>query len=69
MLARGSDGKQTCTRCGSVYEMTYTDWPAGERWKINCKVCGALLREWSGTRSYEAKLLERKAWPPEEDSS
>jgi len=66
MMVGGSGDMETCTQCGSVYRLTHTDWPSPEAWQIPCEVCGAVLKSWKGTRSYEAKLIERKAWPQEQ---
>jgi hypothetical protein len=50
-------------QCGAVYECTYQDFPARDRGKQECEVCGATVHSWSGTRDYSDWKLVRRGQP------
>lgn len=51
--------RETCERCGSVYEVEYHKAIMRDRDQIACDVCGHVLREWNGACYYTAVLVER----------
>jgi len=51
---------QTCTKCGSVYELSFTRTVMRDQDSIDCEVCGERLHRWSEAKIWEAKLIERK---------
>jgi hypothetical protein len=50
---------QTCTKCGSIYDITFTRITVRDQDAINCEVCGELLHRWSEAKIWEAKLVEK----------
>ncbi len=58
MFDSGTLPNEACKRCGSVYRITYTDYPERDTGCIICGVCGETLMEWNGTRDYAAELIE-----------
>lgn len=49
----------TCSKCGSIYELSYTRITMRDRDSIDCKVCGKELYSWSEAKIWEARLLEQ----------
>ncbi|MCI0586232.1 MAG: hypothetical protein L0323_05270 [Planctomycetes bacterium] len=55
-LPDGQPGPYTCN-CGATYEVYSTTWPAPDPGKLTCNVCGSLIIEWNGCRTWSAKLV------------
>ena len=53
----------TCENCGSTYECKTTGYPAPDpTQEYRCKVCGAIVHSWKGTRDYsEWRLVKRNS--------
>lgn len=50
---------KTCSKCGSVYELSYTRTIMRDQDSIECKVCDEQLHQWSEAKIWEAKLMEK----------
>ena len=44
----------TCDRCGSVYEVWSTNYPARDAGNLDCVVCGAPIVRWDACRDRSA---------------
>jgi Zn ribbon nucleic-acid-binding protein len=57
----------TCAKCGAVYAVTITRFPAKDNDHFDCVVCGHRMREWNDTSSKSFELMarpkEKKARP------
>jgi hypothetical protein len=52
--------RKVCSKCGSVFELTYGRTIIRDQDSINCEVCGEELHRWSEAKMWSAKLIERK---------
>jgi hypothetical protein len=50
---------ETCTKCGSVYEVSVTRYPVTDEGRFDCEVCGTLVRSWRDTYDWNYKLLKQ----------
>jgi DNA-directed RNA polymerase subunit RPC12/RpoP len=48
-----------CPECGSEYELTSSKIMMRDKDAINCEVCRAEIRRWSGSRIWHARLTKR----------
>ena len=48
-----------CAKCGSLYELSFTRSIMRDKDSIDCEICGGLLLQWSESKIWEAKLLEK----------
>lgn len=51
--------EKICKKCGSVYELSYTSTIMRDVDKIDCEVCGEILKKWSEAKIWDAKLIKR----------
>ncbi len=56
---------ESCAQCGSIYTVTVSRFPARDRDKFDCLVCGHTIRSWNDTYSWSYKLKVRADWPAE----
>ena len=56
-------GQTKCPQCGSLYELDSYHVITRDSDSIECDVCGATIKKWSGSRVYSAKLLKAEPWP------
>ena len=54
-------GEWTCPKCGSVYAISATRYPARDSGQISCD-CGEKIHSWSGTTDFD-KLFVHKGDP------
>ena len=53
--------KETCKKCGSVYELKYTRLIARDKDSIECEVCNEpKLHVWNEAKTWDAILIEKK---------
>ena len=50
---------QICTKCGSVYELSFTRTIMRDQDSIDCDVCAEQLHRWSEAKIWEARLIQR----------
>lgn len=53
------ESKTTCTKCGSVYELTYTRTIMRDKDSITCEICGQEIYRWNEAKIWSAKLIEK----------
>lgn len=49
--------RTTCSKCGSIYELTYVNIIMRDSDSIDCKICGEKLYSWSEAKSWNATLI------------
>lgn len=49
-------GNEKCSQCGTIYRVVSQQLPCRDKDSFYCS-CGKLMREWSGTTSYEYKKV------------
>ena len=60
---------EICSECGSVYAVVVSRFPARDKDKFDCVVCGHTIRSWNDTYSWSYTLKERAAWPRDEKTA
>lgn len=60
MLEKGTQ-EMTCSECGQVNVVHYTDFPERDRGTLDCAGCGAALLRWKGTRDFHTAVLKDTA--------
>jgi len=50
---------ETCPACGSVYTVTVERFPAKDKGRFKCEVCGEVVREWHDTYDWTYVLKSR----------
>ena len=59
-------GKESCSECSSVYEVTITRFPMRDSDYFNCEVCGHEMQRWNSTEAPSFKLIERGQLPEDQ---
>lgn len=49
MLNQGTE-EFTCTHCGAINDVDYSDYPQNDKGSVNCAACGEVLIEWRSKR-------------------
>jgi hypothetical protein len=55
--------RKTCSKCGSIYEISEYKMMVRDSDEISCEVCGTELISWNGGVMYSKKLIQRAEWP------
>lgn len=50
----------TCSKCGSVYELTSTKIMFRDKDSLSCDVCNQVIHQWNEAKIWDARLVERK---------
>ena len=53
------DKVKVCSKCGSVYQLSFIRIIARDSDSIDCEVCGEQLHRWSEAKIWSAELIER----------
>jgi predicted Zn finger-like uncharacterized protein len=61
--AKGDD--ESCPKCGSVYEVTVSRFPAKDEGRFKCEVCSHVVRTWNDTYDWSFKLKKRGSGAPQ----
>jgi DNA-directed RNA polymerase subunit RPC12/RpoP len=54
-----SGDNEVCSKCGSIYNMSYTRTIMRDKDSIDCDVCGNRLFSWNEAKIWSSKLIER----------
>lgn len=53
------DKTKICSKCGSIYKLSYSRTTMRDQDKIDCEVCGEELYRWNEAKIWDATLVEK----------